>query len=295
MKIPVGRTIEGAYGFAFSNFLSVLGTAWFPYVALVLFIVGSAVLLVPGIASSLPHETFNPSNVAGLIGLGLLAALAFLVVVSMVNVGILRKALGLHPSPVFFYFSLGAPVWRMIGALFLAGLVIIGVGLLAVALCAVIWSVAGNFLHGPLLYLLGGGAALVAFCTYFYTAVRLTYLLPAVVVAEGEIGLGRAWHLARGSFWRIVVISLVTFLPVLIVYSILSFMINGASTMPNFQAGMTFQQAMQAYFTANHSFGIAGLVLYLAYLIVIAGLSNGAIASAYRAVVSPPETQGMHS
>jgi hypothetical protein len=294
MKIPVGRTIEGAYGFAFSNFLSVLGTAWFPFVALIAFIGGMAALLVPGMMASFQQGVFDPSKIAGGVGVGFLAVLAYLVVVSMVNVGIQRKALGLHPGPVFFYFSLGAPVWRMIGAMFLAGLVLIGIGIAFFAICAITWAVSGSYLHDGAMWAVRVAVIAIAVCADIYIAVRLIYLLPAVVVAEEQIGLGRSWSLAHGSFWRIFVIMLATVLPIGIVYSVLSATISGASTMPVYHAGMTFPQMMQAYAATSHPFGIGAVVLYLAYIIVLNGLQNGAIASAYRAVASPA-TDGSHS
>jgi hypothetical protein len=295
MKIPVGRTIEGAYGFAFSDFLSIIGTAWFPFVAWILFVGGLAALMIPGMANSMEHGVFDPSKIAGGVGVGALAGLAYLVVISMVNVGIQRKALGLHPGPVFFYFSLGAPVWRMIGAMFLAGLIIAGIFIAAAAVCAIVWAMAGSFLHDAAMWAVRVGVIFVAVCAFLYSALRLTYLLPAVVVAEEHIGIGRAWSLAHGSFWRIFVIILATILPVAIVYGIISNIINGPQTMVVYHPGMTFPQVMQAYQATSHPYTIAGIVLYLAYVIVVNGLHNGAVASAYQSVAAPAATEGMHS
>ena len=51
-----------------------------------------------------------------------------------------------------------------------------------------------------------GLAGIVAVLWYIYAAVRLVFFLPAVVVAEEQIGLGRSWALGRGNFWRIIIV-----------------------------------------------------------------------------------------
>ena len=62
----------------------------------------------------------------------------------MITVGLQRKALGREPRPVYFYFSLGAPVWRMAASLFVAGLVVAVIALLAGGVCVAIWFAAAH-------------------------------------------------------------------------------------------------------------------------------------------------------
>src|SRR5580704_202146 len=119
-KLPVGETISGAYGFAFADFLSVLGIAWLPHVIFVLLIAGIIYGLAPELPGQLMRGEFDDSVFYTLRRIAGLIWLVGLVVQAMVTVGLQKKALGNMPGPTFFYFSLGAPVWRMIGATFLA-------------------------------------------------------------------------------------------------------------------------------------------------------------------------------
>jgi hypothetical protein len=288
VKIPVGRTIEGAYGFAFSNFLNILGIAWFPYLVFVLVSIAG----VAGIAASfggLAHRDINsvdPSQLAAIFGFCLLWGLAFIVASSMVTVGILRQALGLHKGPRFIYFSLGAPVWRLIGGIFLAALLVIAIGIACAAIVGVVTFAVRSALPAGPAALVSGIAAIAGLCVYFYSAVRLTYLLPAVIVAENRIGIGEAWRLAQGSFWRIFVIVIATTTPVFIVFEILLFAINGAALMPNMQNGPAAMPAMPQL--APGLMAADGL-LFLALLIIVAGLADGARAAAYLAVTGQNE------
>src|SRR5947209_3112874 len=122
-KIPVGETISRAYGFTFSNILSVIGIIWFPYAILVALTVGLVVLTVPDLPRMIAQHEFDPAQAIRVVRIGGVVWLAALIVSAMVTVGLQRKALDLHPGPVYFYFSLGAPVWRMIGALFFASVI----------------------------------------------------------------------------------------------------------------------------------------------------------------------------
>jgi hypothetical protein len=284
VKIPVGRTIERAYGFAFSNFLNIVGIAWFPIVAFVLVLFGLGFAMAPTIGPMLQGVQSNgvdPSKIGGIIGFFVLVVLLGLVLISMIRVGILRQALGKHEGGVFFYFSLGAPVWRMIGALLLAGIVVtlIALGLLAIG--AVISAIAGSIPSTAGAVAVRTVTFIGCVCLFIYILVRLVYLLPAVVVAEDTIGLGRAWELSAGNFWRIFVVWLSTYLPLVIVFGILSSLVSGGPMIPDIHQGMTPQQVFQAYLASSRGGGIAGIVLNLVYVIVSAGLTSGAAAKAY--------------
>jgi hypothetical protein len=287
-KIPVENTISRSYGFAFSNILSVFGIAWLPYLMLVAIAVGLVFLLAPDLPRMLIQGDFDPvvllhvSHIFGLLGL-----LSF-IVTCMVTVGIQRKALGKHPGPVFVSFSLGAPVWRLAGALFLAGLVILFIALLTGAVAGVIWWAAGRFL--PNFELLIRTIAVVAACLWLiYMSVRLTFFLPAVVVAEEGIGLGRAWELAEGNFWRIFIVFVAVFLPVAIGFGIVSSALFGPFfEMAHFHGGMDFHEIMHAVFQHMRVVGPLMIIYQMVERIVFLGLGNGMIANAYLAVTGVP-------
>ena len=114
VKIPFERTIASAYSFAFRNILSILGIAWFPY--LLLTAIGAAFFYVFGrqffdFFTALPAKGHaDPATILRVMRPFFLAYAillpAIVLVSAMVSVGVLRKALGLHPGPVFVFFSL---------------------------------------------------------------------------------------------------------------------------------------------------------------------------------------------
>lgn len=287
-KIPVGDTISRSYGFAFSNILSIFGIAWLPHVILVAVAVGLVFLLAPNLPGMLMHGQFDPimflhvSHIFGLLGL-----LSF-IVTCMVTVGIQRKALGRHPRPVYVYFSLGAPVWRMAGSWFLAGLVIFFVALLCAAVAGAIWWAAETFL--PKFDVLIGTLAISAAVLWLiYMSVRLTFFLPAVVVAEERIGLGRAWELAKGNFWRIFITFIAVFLPAAIGFSIVSSALFGPFfDMAHFHEGMDFRETMDAVFQQMRVVGPLMILYQIIEQTAFLGLGNGMVANAYQAVTGSP-------
>jgi hypothetical protein len=214
---------------------------------------------------------------------GLLGLLSF-IVTCMVTVAIQRKALGRHPGPVFTYFSLGTPVWRMAGSWFLAGLLIIFIALFSAAVAGTIWWAAETFL--PKFEVLIGTLAFVAAVLWvIYMSVRLTFFLPAVVVAEERIGLGRAWELAEGNFWRILIVFIAVFLPVAIGFGIVSSaFFNAFFVMPDFRGGVDFHAVMHAVFQQMRVAGPFMIVYQTIEQIVYLGLGNGMVANAYLAV-----------
>jgi hypothetical protein len=236
------------------------------------------------------------------IGLLPLVVFAGLVAIAMVNVGVIRKALGKHPGPVFFFFSLGSQVWRMIGAYLLLMVLVWGV---LIAMTLGIGAV--SFLLSkisPGVQTLGTVIlTIAAFFWGIYAAVRVQFFLPAVVVAENHIGIRRSWHLGRDNFWRIVGIVILITLPVGIVVStitqVMMQMAIGPQLLP--MAGWPPNSAHPAmtpaelhhYFSAM--FGAMRnvwpylAVVELLYAIVLTGLSAGAVANAYNLVTGGPE------
>ncbi|HUO94216.1 MAG TPA: hypothetical protein VMU22_14925 [Rhizomicrobium sp.] len=293
-KLPVGETISGAYGFAFADFLSVLGIAWLPHVIYVLLIAGIVYGLAPELPGQIMNGQFDISTLYALRRIGGLIWLVGVVVQSMVTVGLQKKALGEMPGPTFVYFSLGAPVWRMIGAVFLAVLsYILIVALTAAATVALVLAAIKFVAHfGTAIAVVIG---LIALCWIIYAAVRLFFFLPAVVVAEGQIGLIRSWELAGGNFWRIFAVCFVVFVPVAIGFGILQNILIGPfmppDLMTHFHPNMTPDELSDFYLSIVkgmfHMLRVA-LPLIIAFglirSIVFLGLGNGAVAKGYLGV-----------
>jgi hypothetical protein len=217
VEIPVERTINETYRFTFRNIISIFGIAWFPGLIAAGALAAAIWFLWPDITNlifALPAGK-EPEARAVLAFMTRAFALAgpFYLLVwvlhTMAIVGVQRKALGLIEGPVFFYFSLGSAVWRLMAAQLVVFLLLyVGFALAAIGVVAVIGV--GEYFHFPAIYGLVDAAAVAgAICLCLYVFARLFFFLTPVVVAEGGIGIGRAWRLGAGNFWRIVLLVIV--------------------------------------------------------------------------------------
>lgn len=298
-KIPLERTIGDTYRFAFSNIVSIFGIAWLPCALMALLCAAAVWWLLPDFAaidwSAAPDVAHNQE-----IGLRLwlkmlevgfpLYALMF-VFFAMITVGLLRKALGMHPAPVFVYFTLDGAVWRLLGAVILAMILLfLNVLCTEAAVFAVYW--AGAHYRLPAAYGLVEAIAVIAgVCWFFYATIRLLFLMPPALVAEGGFGLARSWELGRGNFWRILVIIIACVIGPMIVIS----MVSQIAIMPFLgQAMMQIQQAAQnnQVLTPQQMWAIIGpplhkmLPFWIGYEIVtlpiVLGLQTAMSAFAYK-------------
>ncbi|HEX4303105.1 MAG TPA: hypothetical protein VHZ78_09950 [Rhizomicrobium sp.] len=310
MKIPFERTIAGAYRFAFTNILSIIGIGWFPFLLLGVVVGGLIYLWMPQFtafgamisAATAAGPAYKPppfdqtravALVGAAIGSYLLAFLTLMVVQAMVNVGLMRKALGQYPGPVFFFFSLGSQVWRLIGSYLLLFLLFIGGVTLIVGAIAAI-SVGLSQVSGPWQWLVTFFLGLFAVLGFIYAFVRLSFFIPAVVVAENHIGLRRSWHLGGGNFWRILGIILIVTLPLsMAVNTVTSSMLQMAMgpQMGN-MAAATPAESQKIFMTMLHTIGQLWpyyLALQFVNFILQAGLTAGAAANAYNLVTGGSE------
>lgn len=292
MKIPFERTVAAAYRFVLENFVSVLGIGWVPY--LLAGLIGTALLsaVLPQLDLVLQsgQEKWNQDQVAQLIGpiagAGFVFAIAVILAAAMVMVGMMRKALGQHSAPVYFFFSLGSQVWRMIGAYILLLLLLWAVTVviaIAIGIVSFVLAKSAPAAQMPVTALL----ACIAVLWGIYAIVRVQFFLPAVVVAENHIGLRRSWNLGRGNFWRIVGIVIVIVLPIGIVHSILtnilvqtSVAVHPMTMMNPDEVRLYFAAMMNA---ARRVWPIL-LLIELLYMAIVTGLAAGAIANAYNSV-----------
>lgn len=283
-KLPVERTIVDAYRFAFVRFLSILGTIWLPYLILVLLALGLIRAIAPDVPRMLEAGDLDLAAGMELLRLAILVGIIAFIVGAMVTVDLQRKAMGTKTGPAFVFFSLAGPVWRMAAASFLVAIVVGVVALVAVLACVAIWFAAGA---------LGGAAGLVrvvvvavTIAVIVYVALRLMFFVPAVVVSEKSLGLERAWTLGGHNFWRIVLVTLAVLLPVVIVFHLLSWVLFGPIAGLHDLGGG--RDALKALLRAGAmQYGAKGIMMLLLEIIervLLLGLFNGAIASAYLAV-----------
>jgi hypothetical protein len=294
MKLPLEATVAGGYSFLFTRIVSIIGTVWLPY--LLLFACGGLGLwlvlphgLWHGDFSQMhPDMMFDPRIQA----VRLLFTAAAWVVAAMITAHLMRHALGLKESTTFIHFSLAGPVWRMLGAFVLAVLLLVPV-IVVVAVAAVAAGIISATQHLQPMQTAGLMIALVAIVMilFAYVVARLFFFLPAVVVAEKRIGLGRAWQLGRGNVWRIIGVWLCIAVPVWIIIglaigtTVFPIIFAILPKMPNNPT----PDDMRPLFEALWRIVPIILPIGIAAGIAVRGYMAGAIGTAYKAVTGPQE------
>jgi hypothetical protein len=297
-KIPVGATIAHAYRFAFGDFFKILGVMWLP---LMILWTPSLLMRTRMTALSAQFAAHDFSGIREMWGVLLPLYLAALVFLFMQMIGIARLALGLQRGPVWFYFSLGKPVWRLIGS-YLLLIVAFIIGSLAVILGSVligfvvglIAKFVNNSAFGVIMAILAGLAMFTLWCGYLYCFVRLTFLLVPVVAAEAEgFALARSWTLGWGNFWRMFAIILVILAPFIALECafLFGYLFKGLSFPPPHAAAeqtAAFQLAMNArtleITNAMYHYWYISFPLSIAVMVVLYGMAVGAQCFAYRAL-----------
>jgi hypothetical protein len=298
-KIPVTKTIAHAYKFVFRNFFALISIMWLSWalmLALTFLSRGSIAILFQ------ISVTRDFSQLQGHWGQLLLTYLAIFVLLFVQLTGLTRLSLGLAMPSRYYYFSLGRPVWRLIGAALLAalavaavviayGLAIFVLGVLARVFMNAHPSVVGN----AIVALLAAAALLIGYCGFIFVTVRFFFLLAPVSVAEEKISIGRVWLLTNGNFWRIFLISLSIIIPFMVI-EILG-VISIAGPMPFAPHGnspeqiLAFQQAQQVWQLTYSSrlqkywylvYPVAALMSVFLY-----GLSCAAQSFAYQQLTQP--------
>ena len=296
VKIPVGATVARAYRFAFGGFLNILSVVWLSW--LIIWI-GGFILRSQTLAFSTAMATRNFAGMPDLLAALVPFYLVALFLLFMQITGITQQALGLRHGSRYYYLRFDKTVWRLIGASLLAILIFLGSYLLLIAagaLLEILVAILARAMHWsravPAASLVI--VATLAFAAYIYSLVRATFFLNPVVVAEGRISLKRSWALARGNFWRIVVIMLAVLVPVLAVHTLLlfGFLTHGLPPAPPLHPTadqLTANRAMVAAWNAEMVKRIRDYwyLVYPAYAVIAAlfyGLICGAQCFAYQAL-----------
>ena len=280
-KIPVGKTLAFAYSFTFGNFLTVLGLSWVPLVitAVVAFVT------LPTYFAGMQAMVANGDPSGMVTGGGLMFLLNIVAFASfiMIYVAIARQALGLRSGPAYYYFSVDAAFWRLLLAYLLTIVIAIG-GAIVIMI-----------VFGILLVVFAPLAVVVIIAGFFglaYVMLRLTFLQPALAVAEEKGIVGRAWSLGKGNFWRFVAVLLGITIPMVVLLGIIQ--VSLFSSLPIVAPPEDASAADQLAFMAQMG---AQIVALLPFLLPIAILFYSAMiamvvsasAFAYRSLVPAPE------
>ena len=314
-KIPVGKTIAEAYGFAFGRFPGNLGVVWLPaalVIAVAWYVVPSYMTawmaMIPKLGSQLdPSVILN--GMQQFYRAIILMWIAIILLRAEMMLGLTRRALGLGTPLGFVFISLGKSFWRLSGAYFAVMIIlwtaetVLVIGLIVVAL--VVGGIGAILASGDkdaiavLIGVIGGIAVIGLFCALFYIAVRLTFLLTPVIVAEERFDLIRPWRLAGGNFWRIFAIGVAVFVPLMLLIGIVSVPLYIVALLPFPHLALSSQdpaaaaQNLETFFTtlfANMRAHWYILVpLSVAASTLIYGIAAGAAASAYRALLPQAE------
>jgi len=294
-KIPVGATIAHAYRFAFGKFPALLGIAWLPFAIL---IAGSLLVARQSILLSAAMAGRNFSGMGSTLLILLPFYIVTLVLTLMQFAGMTEEALGTRKGSRFFYFNLGRPLWRLAGTFVLFLLVAIGM-----IIGAVVGVAAISFLGG-LAGTVGRGIAVAVgtiaiYLGLIYAWVRASFLLSPVAIAEDRIGLGRAWSLGKGNFWRVFLILLAILVPVTVIdiLFMFGFVWDGmppaapaGATPAQLQAAQAAAQAWNAAMTARMThYWFITYPFFLIFTLLFFGLIVGAQAFAYRALIPDHE------
>ena len=299
-KIPVWRTIGSAYGFAFGNLATIIGLIWLP----TLVVLAGGYFTISHYFAGVLTALANGNRYAAFSGAGYfyLYQVGVLVFEAIIVVPVMRQALGLRDKPASVHFALGLTELRTFGALAaytlilltieIAGLVLLFIAAIVLASIArligtidgmravtiavwIVWTLLGAFL-----------------ISLVYVTVRLSFLLVAVTVDERRIDLIRAWELTHGNFWRALLISIAVGTPVWLLYvgiqfAFVGFASTGEATSVS-PIAVSFAGTSNVV-AARMQFMLAWLpYLYVAWFLVrplTVGLSSGASAAAYRALV----------
>jgi len=291
-KIPVGRTIAHAYGFAFRHYLTALSITWLPALA------GAALSFYfrnEILAQMMARTQGNLATVFRLERINLIIQLASLVFGAIISVGITKEVLGLRRGWRFFYAGFGAAELRVIAGYFAMILlfIIFAIGFVIVAAISagVAGIAAGAAASKGIIAGAGVLAVIAAWFAMIYIFARLTFLFLPATVAERRIGILRSWELTSGNFWRIFVVGLAIVLPFLILAVCIGIATLGTGYVDFVRQHPGEPAAMQQY-VADHIVGLIGNPIVLAVNVllspVVYGLFISPAAFAYRALMPPP-------
>ncbi|MBV8979074.1 MAG: hypothetical protein JOZ13_17015 [Alphaproteobacteria bacterium] len=285
-KIPVGGAIARAYGFGFGHFFTNVALVW----SSVALLWAATWFLQQPYLRAMSEIDKDPHMVSATYPMYFLFSLVSLVLVAAQSALITREALGLRTGSALLQFPFGPATWRLAVAFFFYWIVLIvlyvglffaillGLGLVAAA------------------HLGGVGAAIFAIAiiigllAFFYIAMRLSFFLAPVAVAERRISLIRAWELAAGNGGRIVVIFIAIFLP----FAVAEIAAGIAFVAPLFKgvhAGMTdperqvlIRSVAAAIASATRNSWYIFYPLSAALGVLLYGMLSGAAALGYQAL-----------
>lgn len=214
-KMPIWPTVAASYRFTFGHIGRIIALIWLPALILV---AGSYFLELPYLRLIQAHGADGEAllrNSSPMLG-HFANVLVSLLATAMILAAIAREILQPKEGSALFRLPPPGAVLRILGSY--AGL--IGVAILLVLAMMLLAILAGS---AAKMAGIGGvvpAVVVVMYLLLIYCVVRLSFFIAPVVVEERRFGLERSWKLSRGNFWRIVLMSLMTTVPIMLVSAI---------------------------------------------------------------------------
>jgi hypothetical protein len=282
-KIPVGATIAHAYRFAFADFFTVLRSIWLPLAVQL----GLSTLLIARFIPLLRAiETHDPSFVSMLGPILLLYPIVLILFFAQFAV-VTKVALGLQPRIQLIDFPFRRDTWRLLGGFIVAGLAVLAIMIAFAMVAGLLGFVLGALGAGKTaLLLMVAIAILVGYGGAIFLVFRFMFLLAPVNLAEQRLGIGRAWQLSHGNFWRSFLIVLAIILPVAVAEYALIFAVIGLPPMPHGLSQQAFEAARLEWnislMQAMATYWYVTMPLFLVVIVLYLGAGCAAQAFAYR-------------
>jgi len=289
-KVPVVQTIRHAYSFATGKFWTVLQLTWLPFLLInvvIYFLIPAVIDFNAGFeirdSATLAHRL--PQLLAACVGISFLFVMQF--------ASVFPFALGQKTDVPPVSFPLGKTYWRLV----LASAIMVGISVVLVVLLGMVGGVTGGILSAstgaingfppderPLI--VARYAKLIS-TTFMYAgtvaiAARQVFLLAPTIVAEERLGLGRAWNLSRGNFWRLCAVIIAIAIPFAVFcvveqkFLMPELLFAGTEAAALAEATHAMMRIQQYWYIILPLSGIASIFM--------AGLVCGAQSFAYRAV-----------
>jgi hypothetical protein len=280
-RIEVVATIRDAYLFALTHLGGVIGLIWVPMVLATIMGFFSLQRYYNDFIDAMASGNVAALGPSVLMMLGYL--IAALLLYAVMFVAVVQLALGARTPPAVGHFAFGNLEWRMFRALVAFIGVVLALALPAFVVADVVFAVAGAKLPqsaGPALMLVVFyGVVMVAMPRFFL-------LLPTVAVAETAPVLRRAWSLSAGNFWRLLMVLVAVFGPILLCFAGLELVLAGRA--PAHAA--TGNEQMQLLAAIMRARDVLPLISGLGFLIspLMVGLLAGASVSVWRALKEEP-------
>jgi hypothetical protein len=299
-RIPVGKSIGGAYGFLFGRILTILGLSWLPAAIYA----GARLAFLRHIGTAVAASVQAGHHPSWQVHLAMLLFFVFsLLMVAVIALPLNREALGMRDEPVLARFVIGARelklLWAYIRIDVLAVALVVALFFAAVgarigteaALAA--WAKDTALMQFPVVAIVHKAAAVIAVLIFLFVSFRLGFLIAPVTAAEDKGRLARAWELSRGSFWRMLAIFLAILVPLAIAilaceYAVLHAQLHDIAH-AMFASGRHPDASVLVSVVAEHGPALAAIAA--AAMVIASALFAGAGAAAYRALVPLAEPE----